>query len=159
MTNTIYDIVKYIGSKFYDNRHIREKDIKETIETKILNSCPESLRDLFESSTYISYFNAPQFIDVANAYLSHKLLCNYTHEDARIKRYLKKDCVISAEDVINYISNNIHGIYEKNGALTIPTIAEIKNATTYILRVSEEVVAEKLSPESSRIVYLINSRI
>lgn len=158
LTNTIYDIVKYAGAKFY-NSQFKEKDIRESIETKILDGCPESLRALFESSSYITYFNSPQFIDVANAYLTHKLLCNYASGNARIRKYLKKDCVITAEDVINYISDNIHEVYEKNGALTIPTIAEIKDATTYMLRVSEEVIAENLSPENSRMVYLINSRL
>lgn len=158
LTNTIYDIVKYTGIKFVERGKNKEKEIRDIIETTISKRIPDNLKYLFDSSTYISYFSSPQFLDVINAYIEHKIICNNTTKSDKIQNYIEKGGIISIEDVINYISDNIYDLYIKNGVVTVPSKNDIKSATACILNISEEVVAQSLSPETSHLIYFFNSR-
>ena len=88
LTNTIFDLAKYAGQYFASR--IKDKDLQELVEQKILESIPDNLTLLFQSSTFITYFNTPQFLDVINAYIQHKIICDYTYENSNIQKYSKK---------------------------------------------------------------------
>lgn len=158
LTNTIYDIAKYAGSKFFNRSRGKERELRVLVENKILETFPEDLSCLFESSTFVSYFDSPQFLDITNAYIEHKIICNYTSENAKIQKHVKKSGIISADDVINYISTKICSLYEINKAISVPSKATIRHGVAFILSVTESVIAENLSPEVSQVLYLINSR-
>lgn len=158
LTNTIYDIVKFAGSKFFGRLRFKEKGLRELVEARIFEGFPDDLATLFESSTFVSYFNSPQFLDIINAYLEHKIICTHSKENATIQKYIKKSGIISTNDVINYISEKIYFIYERYGALSIPSKASIQQGVGFIISVAECVVAENLSLETSQLLYFINSR-
>lgn len=156
LTNTIYDISKYGIHRFAGR--IKEKDLRELVEQKVLESFPEELNLLFGSSTFVSYFNSPQFLDVVNAYVEHKIICDYTFENAYIQKYVKKSGIICASDVIKYISNSISELYARHKVITVPSRSNIEQAVSYILGVTEDVMAKNLSPETSQALFLLNSR-
>lgn len=158
LTNTIYDIAKYTGARFVNRSKTKDKDLRGIIEKRIIDSFPNTLEHLLESSTYATYLNSPQFLDIVNSYLEYKTICNYSCTNVKIKKHIKKDGLICADDVIEYISDNVHELYLKNGVLTVPSKDEIRHATSYILNITEEVVAQNLSPETSQMIYFLNSR-
>lgn len=158
LTNTIYDIAKYAGSKFFNPSRGKARELRVLVENKIFETFPEDLSCLFESSTFVSYFDSPQFLDITNAYVEHKIICNYTSENTKIQKHVKKGGIISADDVINYIGTKICGLYEINKAISVPSKATIIHGVAFILSVTESVIAENLSPEASQVLYLINSR-
>ncbi len=158
LSNAIYDIVKYAGSKFFNRSRGKERELRVLVENKIRETFPEDLSCLFESSTFVSYFDSPQFLDVTNAYVEHKIICNYTSENAKIQKRIKKSGIISADDVINYISTKIYSLYEINKVISIPPEATVRHGVAFILSVAESVAAESLSPEASELLYFINSR-
>lgn len=157
LTNTIYDCAKYIAIKL-GNRP-KEKELRALIENEIQSRYPEDLNQLFESSTFVSYFNTPQFLDVMNAYIEHKLVCDYTYENARVQKYVKKSGTISPGDVVKYICDNIDSLYTSHEVLLPPSKGNIERAVKYILSVAEQVVAKNLSPDNARLLFLLNSRI
>lgn len=158
LTNAIYDITKYVGGKFYNRARGKERELRLLIENKISETFPEELTYLFESSTFVSYFNSPQFLDVINAYMEHKVICNYTSENARVRKYVEKSGIISAEDVINYISAKICYLYEIKKVISVPAKASIKCGVAFILSVTESVIAANLSTEASQLLYFFNSK-
>lgn len=112
-----------------------------------------------ESSTFSQYFNSPQFLDVINAYLEHKLICDFANADAKIKKHLKKSGIIAPKDIVEYVSENIHQMYIDNNVITIPTVVDIKKAVLFVLSAAEQTIARNLSPENTKITYLINARL
>lgn len=158
LTNTIYDIAKYAGSKFLVRSKSKERELRVLVENKILETFPGDLSCLFESSTFVSYFGSPQFLDITNAYVEHKIICNYTCKNAKIQKHVKKSGIISADDVINYISTKICSLYEISKVISAPSKATVRHGVAFILSVTESVIAENLSPEASQVLYFINSR-
>lgn len=156
LTNTIYDLAKYAVHRFAGR--IKEKDLRGLIEQKVLESFPEDLNLLFDSSTFVSYFNSPQFLDIVNAYVEHKIICDYTSENAYIQKHVRKSGIICASDVIKYISDSISELYVRHKVITVPSRSNIEHAVAYILGVTEEVIAKNLSPETSQVLFLLNSR-
>lgn len=156
LTNTIYDLAKYAGKQFAVRT--RDKDLRALVEQRISDSFPDDLVQLFESSTFVSYFNSPQFLDVVNAYIEHKIICDHTTENAKIQKYVQKGGTITAADVLEYISTRIDILYKANNVISPPSMASIKHAVQYILVVTEDVLAKSLSPETSRMLFLLNSR-
>lgn len=158
LTDMIYDVAKCVGNKYSTRLKYKDRDLRTIIENVIIKTFPEDLSGLFESSAFVSYFDSPQFLDITNAYLEYKIICNYTVEKSKIQKYLKKNGTIVADDLINYISTKIYDIYEINKVISIPPKATIKRGVTFILSVTESVVADSLSPETSQLLYFLNSR-
>lgn len=156
LTNTIYDLAKFAINKF--RSRVKEKDLRVLIEQKVLENIPEDLHFIFDSSTFVSYFSSPQFLDVVNAYIEHKIICDYTTENAYVQKYINKSGIICASDVIKYVSDSISELYVRNKVITIPSHSTIEHAVTYILGVTEEVIAKNLSPETSQALFMLNSR-
>lgn len=159
LTNVIYDIVKYAGIKFSSNKKIKDRELLETIEERLSKNVPEEIKPLLESSTFVGYFSSAQFLDVINAYTEYKIICDYTGKNSKVKQHIKKSGILSNQDVMEYIGNNIHNLYIEHGVLTVPNLTDIKKAVVYIIALSEKIISETLSPETSRFLYFINSRI
>lgn len=159
LTNVIYDIIKYVGNRFYNNIKIKDRDLHELVEKKLSENAPEEIKPILESSVFVGYFSSAQFLDVINAYLEHKIICDHANKNTKIKQYLKKAGIISNQDVIEYVGNNIYRLYVEQEVINIPHLTDIKKAVIYIVALSEKIVSETLSPETSRLLYFINSRI
>lgn len=159
LVNTVYDLARFAGIRFLNRGENRNpKGLREIVEKKIYESFPDELNQLFESSTFVSYFNSPQFLDVVNTYIEHKTICDITCGNAKVQKLIKKGGIIAAKDIVHYISENIYALYIKHKVLTIPPRSKIEAAVDYILRVTEETVASRLSPENSQMLFLLNSR-
>ncbi|MBR2944600.1 MAG: NACHT domain-containing protein [Clostridia bacterium] len=157
LTNLIYDIAKNTLSKFSDK--FNSSKLKAEIETKLNKPSSDDIRPMLESSTFVKFFSSAQFLDVINAYVEHKIICDYTCKNSKIKKFIQKSSIISAQDVIKYISNKINGLYHENKEISSPSLSCIENAVAHIIYVTEQTVSESLSPETSRLLYFINSRI
>ncbi|MBQ7923518.1 MAG: hypothetical protein IJ325_13250, partial [Clostridia bacterium] len=156
LTNTVYDVVKYTGEKFANRK--KDRELQEIVEQVISESIPEELSRLLESSTFVSYFDSPQFLDVLNTYIEQKIICEYSCQNANIPKPLKKGGTISMTDVIEYISQNIHAAYMQDGVAVIPPLGDIRAGVKYVLHVTEEAAARSISPETSKAVFFLNSR-
>lgn len=158
LSNIVYDIVKNIASKLQFKK-TPEKQIQSTVKTIFEIHPREDFKNLLESGVFSQYFNSPQFLDIINAYLEHKVICDFANPDAKIKRYIKKAGIISPRDIIDYISSNIYQMYLENKAISIPEISEIKKAVLFTLTAAEQTISQTLTRENSRLAYLINSRL
>ena len=159
LTNVIYDIIKYIGNRFDNSKKMKDNALRELVEKRLSENAPEEIKPLLETSTFVEYFSSAQFLDVINAYIEHKIICDYTNKNAKIKQHIKKPGVVSDQNVIEYIGDNIYRLYVEKKTVNIPNITDIKTAVKYIVTMSEKLVSETLSPETSRMLFLINSRI
>lgn len=159
LTNLIYDIVKNAGLRFSNNKNIKERELCEIIEARLSKNVPEEIKPLLESSVFVTFFSSAQFLDVINAYTEYKIICNYTGENPKIKQYIKKSGVISQHDLMEYIATNIYGLYTEQSVVAVPNLIHIKKAVLYIITLSESIISENLSPETSRLLLLLNSRI
>lgn len=88
LVSTICDIIRYAGSKLFGFFKKPGLSLQKTVERELLQNAPEDFSRLFESSTFVSYFNSPQFLDVINAYLEHKIIYRYTAENAKVQKLL-----------------------------------------------------------------------
>lgn len=158
LTNTVYDIVKFVGLKFFDEKKYDTKDLFQDVQKKVKRDFPIELQKLFESSFYLKYFSSPQFLDVINAYLEYKVICNFHENELKIKKYINKSGPILAKDIVGYISDNIYILFSNSKEKYIPTKDEIFNATSYILRISEEIILKKLPANNKNMIYLLSSR-
>lgn len=158
LSNIIYDIVKNVASKF-QYKKIPEKEIQNTIREIFNTPAHDDYKNILESGPFSHYFNSPQFVDIINAYLEHKIICDFANPDAKIKRYIKKSGIISQKDIIDYVSTNIYQRYLDDGVISIPQFTDIKKAVVFILTSAEQTISHTLSPENSRLTYLINSRL
>lgn len=159
LTNLVYDIVKYSGAKFSNNRKSKDKELRNLVESYISKNVPEDIRLVLESSTFITYFNSPQFIDVINAYIEQKILCQYSNKNTKIEQYINKAGTVSIQDIVDYISLNILDRYGADMVAYVPDFSCLKKAVLYIMTVSEEITLKNISPENSQLLYIINSRI
>ena len=159
LTNVIYDIIKYVRNRFYGNVKIKDQDLHKLVEKRLSEKAPEEIKPILESSVFVGYFSSAQFLDVINAYIEHKIICDNANKNAKIKQYLKKTGTISIQDVIEYVGSNIHKLYEEKKAISIPKPTDIKKAVIYIVALTEKIASESISPENSRLLYFINSRI
>lgn len=157
LTNLIYDIVKNANAKFLNKTN--SSKLKKEIENKLNKTTSEDIQRILESSTFVNYFSSAQFLDVINAYIEHKIICDYTGKNAKIKKFINKSGIISAQNVIEYISNKISGLYLENKEVATFSSSTIESAVTHIIYITEESVSETLSTETSELLYLINSRI
>lgn len=158
LTSVVYDIVKYCGIKFSNIKKSKDKDLIALIETHISKNVPEDIRGVFDSAIFVSYFNSPQFIDLINAYIEHKILCHYSEQDNEIKKYINKSGIINYGDLVNYISINISERYSADMIAKIPDISLIKRSVLHIMTVAESITLQSISPENSRVLYFVNSR-
>lgn len=125
LTNVICDIIKYVGNRFY-NTKIKDQDLHKIVEKKLSENAPEEIKPILESSVFVEYFSSAQFLDVINAYIEHKIICDNANKNAKIKQYLKKSGIISNQDVIEYIGNNIYRLYVEKDVINIPQMTDIK---------------------------------
>ena len=144
LTNLIYDIAKNTLSKFSDK--FNSSKLKAEIETKLNKPSSDDIRPMLESSTFVKFFSSAQFLDVINAYVEHKIICDYTCKNSKIKKFIQKSSIISAQDVIKYISNKINGLYHENKEISSPSLSCIENAVAHIIYVTELTVSDSLSP-------------
>lgn len=159
LTNVIYDIIKYIEDRFEINKKIKKNNLCELVKKRLYENTQEEINPILESSIFAEYFSSAQFLDVINAYIEHKIICDCTNKNTKIKRYIRKVGIISKQDVVEYVGENIHRLYIEKKVLTVPNIDDIKEAVMYIISIAEKIVSENLSTETSRVLYLINSRI
>ena len=158
LSNIVYDIAKNIAIQLHFKK-VPEKSFQSTIQEIFDQSTNSDFRVILESSTFSQYFNSPQFLDVINAYLEHKLICDFANADAKIKKHLKKSGIIVPKDIVEYISENIHQMYIDKNVITIPTVVDIKKAVLFVLYAAEQTISSNLSPENTKITYLINARL
>lgn len=158
LSNIVYDIAKNIAIQLHFKK-VPEKSFQNTIQEVFEKSTHTDFRVILESSTFSQYFNSPQFLDIINAYLEHKVICDFANPNAKIKKHIKKSGAITQKDIVEYISTNIHQMYINNHIITIPTIVEIKKAVLFILSTAEQTISRNLSPENSKITYFINTRL
>lgn len=156
LSNTIFDLVKFAGQYFFCRK--KGKDLRDLVEQEINKSIPDDLSQLLESSTFISFFNTPQFLDVINAYIEYKILCDSTCENEKIKKYINKNGIISFFDVVKYISGNISNLYSKHNVISVPSNDVVERAVNYILSTTERVIARIITPETSQALFFLNSR-
>lgn len=157
--NTIYDIVKFVGRKFYDDKRSRGKDIRELVKERLMKVSDETVNSLLESSVFAEYFSAPQFVDLINAYIEHKIIYDNANKSRSIKQHIRKVGVISSVDLIVHIADQIHNLYLENNVITIPEKTAIKKTVLFVINITEQLIAESLSEDNTRLLYLINSRI
>ena len=158
LSNIVYDIAKNIAIQLHFKK-VPEKSFQSTIQEIFDQTTNSDFRVVLESSTFSQYFNSPQFLDVINAYLEHKLICDFANADAKIKKHLKKSGIIAPKDIVEYVSENIHQMYIDNNVITIPTVVDIKKAVLFVLSAAEQTISRNLSPENTKITYLINARL
>lgn len=158
LSNIIYDVAKNIAIQLQFKK-VPEKSFKNTIQEIFEKNTPSDLKNILESSTFSQYFNSPQFLDVINAYLEHKIICDFANADAKIKKHIKKSSVISQKDIIEYISGCIHTMYVENKAITKPSLTDIKKSVLFVLVSAEQTISRNLSPENTKLTYFINARL
>lgn len=158
LSNIVYDIVKNVATKLQFKK-VPEKEFQKIIQEIFEKGPRDDFKYILESSTFSQYFNSPQFLDIINAYLEHKVICDFANADAKIKRYIKKSGVISPKDIIDYIGSNINQMYLDNNVISIPQLTDIKKAVLFILSSAEQTIVHSLSPENSKLTYFINARL
>lgn len=159
ISNTIYDIVKYMRGKFCNEKSSRKKDLKEAIIKQILTTASEDIKPYLESSTFAEYFNSTQFVDAINAYIEQKIICDFTNEGIAIKKKSKKALSIDQKELIDYIASGIYSLYSKNEVVIEYNLSDIKKAVLFILCITEKYVASTLPSDQTALLYFSNSRL
>lgn len=159
LSSAIYDIIKLFALKYYRSRSgALPKDLRASIEQELRDNLPEDLAFLFDSGTFTSYFRSPQFLDLINSYLEYKLVYNRYAFGPTAHPTLKKADVVTDEEIIDFISAGILGLYGENSVVPAPSYDEIARGCRFIFDTAERALARSLSAESAQMLRLINLR-
>ncbi len=153
ISNIVYDIAKNIIIKL---KRSPEKSLQNTVQEIFENGLEYAA--ILDSSNFYKYFDSPQFLDLINAYLEHKIICDFANANAEIKKYIKKSDIISQKEIIEYISKNIEQMNIYNDVETKPAYNEIKKAVLFVLSAIEQTILRNLSSEDKELAYFIGSR-
>lgn len=160
LSGTIYDTVKFIIGKFIDRQEKRKdkKEILQKINDDIYRDITDDVKMILESATFVQYFNSSRFLDVINAYLEQKIITNYASKYTAVKKHVRSGEILTTPAIANYITDEIMNLYTENKVISIPSRDSVYGAIDQIIQICEKNIVASLSPENSRMLYMINSR-
>lgn len=158
--SALYDTVKFVIDKFIDKNEDKKgkKELIENITKELYSNVPEECKKVLDSGTFVEYLNSYRFLDLFNTYLEQKVMTNYASKNAKLRKIINSRGIITIDTVLKHITDKLVDLYDQNKVLTPPSRNDIYKTLDHIIQVSERVIMSTVSPDNSRMLYLINAR-
>lgn len=158
--SALYDTVKFVIDKLIDKNEDKKgkKELIENITKELYSNVPEECKKVLDSGTFVEYLNSYRFLDLFNTYLEQKVMTNYASKNAKLRKIINSRGIITIDTVLKHITDKLVDLYDQNKVLTPPSRNDIYKTLDHIIQVSERVIMSTVSPDNSRMLYLINAR-
>ncbi|MBO5211829.1 MAG: NACHT domain-containing protein [Clostridia bacterium] len=157
LTNAIYDITKYVSNLIF-KRNSNNK-LKKQVDEYVKNNIPQEFLNIQDSGIFQTFISSPQLLDTLNSYVLYKTIGIQYEKVIDIKKSKNSNKILSLDDVLNYLTNQLLEIYKRENTLKIPEKRIILNFLKFIIEGSEKILFDELNSNEQQMLFFVNSHI